>query len=195
MGPAILIYYAPALMQKAGKSDPSSAMRILAEIFRQARQLWPMLPSSAGTVVTVRIDVLKELEVKLITAATPGEVWALEKTSSRDAEVKKVSLGSEALSQAFLAGNKVRMLNFTKMPYNNSIAMKGIQTTWRKKESKSQNLDDFAIDSTRSASLMVRGSPLRADSMEGFPASTTALDGTRRWTLEVSRSTTYTVLE
>eukprot|EP00439_Symbiodinium_sp_Y106_P068106 s1836_g11.t1 len=46
----------------------------------------------------------------------------------------------ECLTECF-SQEKVRMLNFTKMPYNNSIAMKGIQTTWRKKESKSQNLD------------------------------------------------------
>ncbi|CAE7248047.1 unnamed protein product [Symbiodinium pilosum] len=210
MGPAILIYYAPALMQKAelgwgqlrgprvGKEQLSAAFALRDFGYWQRSSDKPgnfgrqgMLPSSAGLVVTVRIDVLKELEVKLITAATPGEVWALEKTSSRDAEVKKVSLGSEALSQGFLAGNKVRMLNFTKTPHMSSLG-KGIQTTWRKKESKSQTLDDFAIDATRSASLMVR-SQWRSDSME--VANTTALDGARRWTLEVGRSTTYTVLE
>ena len=36
----------------------------------------------------------------MITAHTPGEVWALEKTSSRDAEVKKLTLGGEDLTSA-----------------------------------------------------------------------------------------------
>eukprot|EP00913_Durusdinium_trenchii_P032159 g30113.t1 len=132
MGPAILIYYAPALMQKAladtamldepperlrsklqaGRTDPIAALRILSELFRQARQFWPLLPSNSGSYVTVRIDVLKELEVKMITAHTPREVWALEKTSSRDAEVKKVTLGSEDLTSA-LVGSTLRVLNLS----------------------------------------------------------------------------------
>ncbi|CAJ1334404.1 unnamed protein product [Effrenium voratum] len=63
-GPAILIYYSPALMQKAGKQDPGGAMVILAEIFRQARSLWPLSSKAedCDKTVVVRIDVLKELQ-------------------------------------------------------------------------------------------------------------------------------------
>ncbi|CAJ1430276.1 unnamed protein product [Effrenium voratum] len=70
-GPAILVYYAPALMQKAG--------RILAEVLRKARVLWPLNEREAEPrqvigapnaveekTVLVRIDVLKELEVSEI---------------------------------------------------------------------------------------------------------------------------------
>eukprot|EP00931_Biecheleriopsis_adriatica_P058631 TRINITY_DN34953_c0_g1_i2.p1 TRINITY_DN34953_c0_g1~~TRINITY_DN34953_c0_g1_i2.p1 ORF type:complete len:1188 (+),score=246.71 TRINITY_DN34953_c0_g1_i2:166-3729(+) len=115
MGPAILIYYAPALMQKAGASDPRATLRILVEIFRQARSLWPFSVQAARESVTVRIDVLKELEVRMIQALEAGEVWALEKTNRRDAEVKKLNLGSQEVSQEF-GGPNLRLLDFSNAP-------------------------------------------------------------------------------
>lgn len=156
MGPAILVYYAPALMQKAGRSDPSAALRILAELFRQARQFWPLAPSSAGSTVTVRIDVLKELEVKMITAHSAGEVWALEKTSSRDAEVKRTALGSEDLTSAFISGNTLRVLNLSEQRSQNCVTpMQALGLSehgawWR------HDLEQNKIsDGTRSASAMM----------------------------------------
>merc|ERR1712060_855853 len=62
-GPAILVYYAPALMQRSGKTDPKGAMAVLAAVFRQARELWPLCEEDADKSVTVRIDNLKELDV------------------------------------------------------------------------------------------------------------------------------------
>lgn len=154
MGPAILIYYAPALMQKAGRTDPIAALRILSELFRQARQFWPLLPSNSGSYVTVRIDVLKELEVKMITAHTPREVWALEKTSSRDAEVKKVTLGSEDLTSA-LVGSTLRVLNLSdnrpmvSMTPMEALGLSERRVYWKK---DSRCWEEIAVDGTRSAS-------------------------------------------
>jgi len=91
-GPAILIYYAPALMQKAGKTEPKLALRILAEIFRQARAMWPLSSEAQHETVTVRIDVLKELEVREIYSLGSNQMWALEQTSQCDAEAVKVSM-------------------------------------------------------------------------------------------------------
>lgn len=92
-GPAILVYYGPALMQKAGSSDPAGALTVLAEVFRQARFLFPLQPECANDSVTVRIDALKELQVTAIhQRAAPGEVWVLQKASSRDAQVHRVNL-------------------------------------------------------------------------------------------------------
>merc|ERR1719291_21604 len=87
-GPAILVYYAPALMQKAGREDPLGAMRLLAEVFRQAREIWPLTPAAADDTVTVRIDTLKELLVGEIIKAQAA--WVLEKLSSRDGAVRCV---------------------------------------------------------------------------------------------------------
>lgn len=157
MGPAILVYYAPALMQKAGRTDPAAALRILAELFRQARQFWPLIPSASGCSVTVRIDVLKELEVKMITAHSAGEVWALEKTSSRDAEVKRATLGSEDLTSAFMSGNRLRVLNLSEMRPHicispvQTLGMSERRAWWNKDERKGS----WEVDGTRSASAMM----------------------------------------
>lgn len=94
-GPAILVYYAPALMQHAGATNPKGALRILSEVFRQARTFWPATAAGADETVTVRIDALKELEVHAIMQLTAGDVWVLVKTTSKDAEVRKINLGSE----------------------------------------------------------------------------------------------------
>lgn len=87
-GPAILVYYSPALMQRAGRKDPRGAMRILAEVFRRARELWPCCIEGEDQTVTIRIDALKELETSVILRPEPGYTWVLGKTSSKDAMVK-----------------------------------------------------------------------------------------------------------
>jgi len=92
-GPALLVYYAPALMQKAGKVDPLGALTILADLFRQARSLFPLVPGQANETAIIRIDALKDLLVEAMREQTsPGEVWVLQKVSSRDAQVRKVNL-------------------------------------------------------------------------------------------------------
>lgn len=92
-GPAILVYYAPALMQKAGKTDPVGALCVLADVFRQGRSLFPSNPARAGETIILRIDALKDLEVREIReSASPGDVWVLEKVSSKDAQVRRVNM-------------------------------------------------------------------------------------------------------
>lgn len=87
-GPAILVYYSPALLQKAGKTDPGGALEILAEVFRGARVLWPLAHDQADKVIIVRIDALKELEVADIMNPKPGMSFVLVKDSGQDASVK-----------------------------------------------------------------------------------------------------------
>ena len=43
-------------MRTYAASAPADALRILAELYRQARSMWPLAPESAGKTVTVRID-------------------------------------------------------------------------------------------------------------------------------------------
>merc|ERR1712216_12090 len=84
-GPAFLVYYSPALMQKGGAADPLGAMQVLAEILRRARELNPLDPTRAHETVTVRIDALKDLPISdVICSNTPGEVWVLTTVSSQD---------------------------------------------------------------------------------------------------------------
>jgi hypothetical protein len=91
-GPAILVYYAPALMQKAGKQDPRGALMLLADVFRQARALWPRSEASGSWWVSVRVDQLKELTVREIRENNPSKVWAVTKLTSREGAVQRMSL-------------------------------------------------------------------------------------------------------
>jgi hypothetical protein len=91
-GPSILVYYAPALMQKAGKQDPYGALRLLADVFRQARSLWPLNETQGSWWVSVRVDQLKELTVREIRENNPSKVWVLTKLTSREGAVQRMSL-------------------------------------------------------------------------------------------------------
>lgn len=93
-GPALLVYYGPALMQKAGRKDPKAAMKILAEVFRRARELWPLttVPNEVNRSVTIRIDAIKDLEAPGILKPDEGHEWLLEKTSGQDGRVVKVNV-------------------------------------------------------------------------------------------------------
>lgn len=63
-GPAFLVYYAPALVRNLSPAASLAALRTLAEVYRRARQLWPLRPSTDNAhAVTIRIDLLKELKV------------------------------------------------------------------------------------------------------------------------------------
>ncbi|CAK0798680.1 unnamed protein product [Prorocentrum cordatum] len=90
-GPAILVYYAPALMQKAGKEDPGRALALLAEVFRQARALWPLEERARSWWVSVRVDQLKELSLEGVEHPGGGKVWTVAKLTSREGAVQLVS--------------------------------------------------------------------------------------------------------
>jgi len=89
-GPAILVYYGPALLQKAGKRDLRGALVALAEVFRQARELWPFsaLPEDVNRTVTVRIDALKDLQVSEFLYPESGFGYVLMRSSGQDGLVK-----------------------------------------------------------------------------------------------------------
>eukprot|EP00435_Cladocopium_sp_Y103_P063178 s15_g24.t1 len=58
VGPAFLVYYGPAFLQRMGSDSPLRRLEILAEIYRCARKLWPARTDQAGDCVTVRIDAI-----------------------------------------------------------------------------------------------------------------------------------------
>merc|ERR1712134_161293 len=65
---------------------------LLADVFRQARALWPLSESAGNWWVSVRVDQLKELTVKEIRENNPSKVWALTKLTSREGAVQRMSL-------------------------------------------------------------------------------------------------------
>lgn len=94
-GPAILLYYGPALMQKAGSADPYNTMRIIAEIFRTARLLWPLTEDKewVGKTTILRIDALKELSAQeILDNYCQGKLtYVILRNGEKDGQVKSYS--------------------------------------------------------------------------------------------------------
>jgi len=64
-GPAFLVYYGPALLQKNTGSATllRTALKVLSEVYRAARILWPCHPDQQDVVVTVNVAALKGLTI------------------------------------------------------------------------------------------------------------------------------------
>mmetsp|Transcript_55357 Transcript_55357/g.99392 ORF Transcript_55357/g.99392 Transcript_55357/m.99392 type:complete len:167 (+) Transcript_55357:3-503(+) len=91
-GPAFLMYYAPALLQKFGDAKGASqALRRLVEVYKQARALWP--EGSLQGHVTVRIDTIKDLSREQICDVLKGSgLFLLVRHNDREAFVERRSL-------------------------------------------------------------------------------------------------------
>jgi len=113
LGPAFLIYYSPALLQTLGAEHGEVALRILAEIYRQARAIWPDDGGSGSgcSTVTLRIDVLKDRTVEAIQQVyTYGEGWFLTKLNDQEGVIEKRSLGEGDASRHGYASVHRRLL-------------------------------------------------------------------------------------
>lgn len=99
VGPAFLVYYAPALLQKSVEEDAEGALAVFAEVLRQARKLWPLEEKLCGETVTLRIDALKELKPNDIKKVASGNFWVIQRTSNIDAVVKQISLDDSGQEQ------------------------------------------------------------------------------------------------
>merc|ERR1719174_899868 len=97
-GPALLIYYAPALLQRnVGKyEDLSHALRVLAQVMSGARCLWPCYLEEQQSTVTVQIGQLKETDINVIigNVEAPADsqrgqrLWILHRHNDTEASVQ-----------------------------------------------------------------------------------------------------------
>eukprot|EP00425_Heterocapsa_triquetra_P043850 CAMPEP_0195086444 /NCGR_PEP_ID=MMETSP0448-20130528/26578_1 /TAXON_ID=66468 /ORGANISM="Heterocapsa triquestra, Strain CCMP 448" /LENGTH=894 /DNA_ID=CAMNT_0040119929 /DNA_START=141 /DNA_END=2823 /DNA_ORIENTATION=+ len=91
-GPAFLIYYGPALLQNLGNDSAVKRLSVLAEIYRCARELWPLDIKQAGQNVTIRIDMIKSLSTQgLLEAGLVGDVWLMVKHNKSEAFIERSS--------------------------------------------------------------------------------------------------------
>jgi len=97
--PSFLVYYAPALMQSLSADHGDEALRMLAELYRQARKIWPHdATHESGRTVTIRIDVIKDLGIDAIQDVyTYGEGWFLTKLNNLEGAVEKRPLSAADL--------------------------------------------------------------------------------------------------
>jgi len=88
-GPAFLIYYSPAFLRHAGANDMLAALATLAEIYRQARSMWPLSATHVSKCVTVRIDQIKDQAVDtIIDGHVNGDCWLLCKHNEQEAVIE-----------------------------------------------------------------------------------------------------------
>jgi len=83
-GPALMVYYAPALLQKAGATEALEALMVLAAVLRAARRLFPCQVGSVESTATIRIDALKVLKPSTI---AQKKEWYVSRIGDLDAEV------------------------------------------------------------------------------------------------------------
>jgi len=99
-GPAFLVYYAPAFLRTNTAAEDRTLpnlvtkLRMLAEVYRQARNLWPLSTSAADyRSVTLRIDVIKDATIESINDSYSwGEVYVLQKSNENEGRVDKQPL-------------------------------------------------------------------------------------------------------
>eukprot|EP00971_Amphidinium_carterae_P264893 5254501-Amphidinium_carterae.1 len=98
-GPALLAYYAPALIQKAGSAEAREALIVLARVLQAARQMFPLSKSHCEESATIRIEVLKALKP----ADIKKQIWFLKQTTGNSAEV----VAGEALAGDSVADGSI----------------------------------------------------------------------------------------
>eukprot|EP00929_Paragymnodinium_shiwhaense_P013106 TRINITY_DN120972_c0_g1_i1.p1 TRINITY_DN120972_c0_g1~~TRINITY_DN120972_c0_g1_i1.p1 ORF type:complete len:912 (-),score=183.20 TRINITY_DN120972_c0_g1_i1:119-2854(-) len=92
LGPAFLIYYGPAFLQSLGADDPVDRLRVLAEVYRGARTLWPATKDQVSKCVTVRIDAIKALRLQDIRGALESQdAWIIHRENDSEAFIERCS--------------------------------------------------------------------------------------------------------
>ena len=91
VGPAFLVYYSPVFVKIAAHENGVIALRMLAEIYRAARVLWPASAEAAGSSVTIHIGKLRGLKVVDDIATSSyvnGQQWVLVRSSEQEGVVQ-----------------------------------------------------------------------------------------------------------
>jgi len=94
-GPAFIVYYGPAFLQRALEhaDDAIERLSVLAEIYQRARELWPANVAKAAQNVTIRIDMIKSLNLAETIQANrgSGDVWIMMKHNEHEGFVELCS--------------------------------------------------------------------------------------------------------
>lgn len=96
-GPAFLVYYSPAFVRLAAHDEVTAlaALKMLAEVYRTARQLWKPSADAAGRTCTVHIGEIKALKISdIVSEHAHGGCWLMERRSDAEAVVTKVDLSA-----------------------------------------------------------------------------------------------------
>jgi len=95
-GPALFIYYGPALLQCCTKEDDMrEALRALAAVYHSARKLWPLRDEDADVTVSLEAGCLKSFATDFIRgysvgASLSGKMLVLERKNPREGVVSMI---------------------------------------------------------------------------------------------------------
>lgn len=109
------MYYSPAFIRNNAPKQTLEAMRVLAEVYRRARELWPLRPSkNSDHSVTIRIDQLKELSVTtIVNTFGSGNTWLLVRKNDREALVEQHT--QEGAHEIGMQGIPYKILKFYRL--------------------------------------------------------------------------------
>jgi len=111
-GPAFLVYYSPAYLRHCCVAGTEEAARdglvTLAEVYRAARALWPLVEGAESETVTIMVDELRACnDVEVKQAYLEGQAWLLERTTTTTGSVRRKPL---AELPALLGGGSCELL-------------------------------------------------------------------------------------
>merc|ERR1712048_652571 len=96
-------------MGNLGNDSALERLKILVEVYRYAREIWPAAANDAVTTVTVRIDMIKALSVAQIwDVVNKGEMWLLVKHNHSEAFIETSS--KKKLNRFVASGTSVQIL-------------------------------------------------------------------------------------
>jgi len=109
-GPAFLVYYGPAFLQNLGQDNPAQRLSILAEVYRRARELWPVNVAKAAQHVIIRVDMIKSLSTaQILDAMGKGDVWLMMKHNESEAFIERCS--QRKLNKLIATGQHIQILD------------------------------------------------------------------------------------
>lgn len=152
-GPALLIYYGPALLQKNSHNAQGlrGALKIFAEVLRVARSLWPLSSELEEEVVTITISDLK-MQVAEEVVKAPGH-WVMLRHSDREGTVERRTPAH--LQELSESGNVFQVLDFSK-----SFDFSGNKDEDTKVEEEDQTNGKLSDTRFRSAGTISTGTAL-----------------------------------
>ena len=100
-------------MRTAARTDVTSGLRMLADIYRQARSLWPFSEDAGLEHVTIRIDQIKEHSPQhIMDGHLWGEGWLLVKRNEREGVIEQHALYTLNQIDKQSIGGSFRVLSF-----------------------------------------------------------------------------------
>jgi hypothetical protein len=124
-GPAFLVYYAPAMLQKNVNGNLALAIKVLARVLKTARLLWPVSDEQEGEQVTIMIAALKGEEIETALECESEERFILVRQNDVEGRVEKKTVTKiEELRATLTKDQQLIEADFAGMSYDQDVESK-----------------------------------------------------------------------